>query len=119
MTTATTLTIQQQAAMVHIFTLHFKAGEIAVLEVRGAADQDSARQVAQQAIKHRRHIGLHGEVIEEPISYTVSDGDTTGGRTEHFYLWCSAAAQEQQPHPAHSLKAQRRREAEGKQEVNN
>ena len=63
----------------HTFTLTFAGGQVALLEVRGAADQEEARTIAQNAITTSR--------------YTVTDGDTTGGRAHYFYCWCSAEAQ--------------------------
>jgi hypothetical protein len=84
-TTATTITTNQQqaaAARTDTFTLIFPMGRIAILEVRGAADQDSARAFAESALPQCR--------------YVVTDGDQTKGHAEIFYLWCCAAAQEQQ-----------------------
>jgi hypothetical protein len=104
MIATTTATTEQApaaaAARTDTFTLTFPGGQIAILEVRGATDQEAARAIAQQAVRHRRRINQRGETIETPINYTVTDGDATNGHAELFYYWCSAAAQECQPrHP--------------------
>jgi hypothetical protein len=112
--TATILATTEQAAAErqaasnrHVFTLTFPGGQIAVLEVRGAADQEAASAIAQQAVRQRRTISQSGEQVETPINYTVADGDATRGRAELFYYWCSAAAQERQPlHTHHHQEAQ-------------
>lgn len=93
MTTTTTMTTRPQerakplassAAHRHVFTLNFAGGQVALLDVRGAADSEQARSIAQQAIKRSR--------------YSVTDGDQTAGRAASFYFWCSSAAQEVRPH---------------------
>jgi len=63
----------------HTFTLTFAGGQVALLEVRGAADQKQARALAQDAIKTCR--------------YTITDGDTTNGQAHYLYHWCSIEAQ--------------------------
>jgi hypothetical protein len=67
-----------------MFTLIFPGHLLAVLEVRGASSQDEARTVACEALPQ--------------CSYEVVDGDQTAGQAEIFYSWCSAEAQERQPH---------------------
>jgi hypothetical protein len=110
-TTITTVTTTQQAAEAaaansHVFTLSFAGGQIAIVEIRGAADLDSARAIAQGAVKHRRTISQSGEQIETTIHYTVTDGDATAGQAKRFYWWCSAIAQERQPlHPRKEAQA--------------
>ena len=68
----------------NIFTLTFAGGQIALLDVRGASDIEEARALACAAFKH--------------CEYIVVDGDQSGGHAAYFYLWCSSAAQEMQPH---------------------
>jgi hypothetical protein len=75
---------QPAATEAFTFTLVFPRGYIAILEVRGAATQESARAFAEQALPM--------------CQYIVRDGDQTNGHAEIFYLWCNAAAQEQPPH---------------------
>jgi hypothetical protein len=70
-----------------IFTLIFPGHRLAILEVHGAANEDEARAFASEAIPQ--------------CGYEVKDGDQAAGQAEIFYYWCSAAAQECQPHPAH------------------
>ncbi len=68
----------------HLFTLTFAHGEVALLDVRGAVDQEQARAIACDAIKR--------------CQYSVTDGDQTGGNAHYFYSWCSV---EVQAHAAH------------------
>lgn len=68
----------------NVFTIVFVGGQIALLDVRGAANVEEARHIARTAIKH--------------CQYTVVDGDQSDGHAAYFYLWCSTAAQEVQPH---------------------
>ena len=63
----------------HTFTLTFVGGQVALFEVRGATNQEQARTIASQAIK--------------TCSYSVTDGDQTGGNAHCFYYWCSSEAQ--------------------------
>lgn len=63
----------------HTFTLTFAGGQVALLEVRGAANQEEARTIACTAITR--------------CQYTVTDGDQTGGRAHIFYYCCSIQAQ--------------------------
>ena len=67
----------------HLFTLTFMGGEVALLEVRGAEDQEKARLLAHNAITR--------------CSYTVTDGDQTNGNAHCFYYWYSIEAQERSP----------------------
>ncbi len=99
-TTATTTTAIRQATEVaknhrHVFTLTFPGGQVAPLEVRGAADQEAARTIAATAFKQCR--------------YEVVDGDQTQGHAEYFHLWCSAAAQVAQPLHQYQAEAAHRR----------
>ncbi len=57
----------------HTFTLTFAGGQVALLEVRGAADREQARTIACHAIKRCR--------------YVVTEGDQTGGNAHCFYYW--------------------------------
>lgn len=57
----------------YTFTLVFPQGEIAVLEVRGASDQEQARTLACGAFPS--------------CVYTVTDGDVANGHAEYFYTW--------------------------------
>ncbi len=57
----------------HLFTLTFAGGQVALLDVRGAADQDQAHTIACNAIKRCR--------------YVVTEGDQTGGNAHYFYYW--------------------------------
>lgn len=68
------------AGNMHLFTLTFPHGEVALLEVRGAADSQQAHLIASTAITTCR--------------YTVTDGDTTHGQAQYLYHWCSSEAQE-------------------------
>lgn len=77
-----------------IFTLCFADGQRVPLEVRGAANREQARVIAQQAVSRRKKITVSGDYVDEPINYVVLDGDQTNGQAEGFSLWCSAAAQE-------------------------
>ncbi len=79
----------------HVFTLTFPGGQIAPLEVRGAADQEAARAIARTAFKQCR--------------YEVIDGDQTNGHAECFHLWCSTAAQLAQPLHQYQAEAAHRR----------
>lgn len=63
----------------HTFTLTFADGQVALLEVQGAADQKEAHTIACTAIKRCR--------------YVVTEGDQTGGNAHSFYYWCSTEAQ--------------------------
>ena len=81
----------------HIFTLNFSSGQIAVLEVRGASDQEAARAIACKAIPNCR--------------YEVVDGDQSAGRAMIFYEWCSSAAQECQPLYQHYKEVEEAEEA--------
>ena len=67
------------ARNIHRFTLTFVGGQVALLEVRGAADDEQARILAANAIKH--------------CHYMVTDGDTTYGQAQYFYYWCSLESQ--------------------------
>jgi len=58
----------------HTFTLTFVGGQVALLEVCGAANQDEARTLASHAIKR--------------CQYSVTDGDMTNGHAHCFYYWC-------------------------------
>ncbi len=91
MTTTTTNPQQAErdrlsASNRHLFTITFPTfpgPTIALLEVRGAANQENARALAWKAFKHCR--------------YAVEDDDQTGGHSQYFYTfhtWASAAAQE-------------------------
>ncbi len=73
-----------QANNQNIFTLTFIGGQIALLDVRGASNIEEARALAGTAFKN--------------CQYRVVDGDQSGGQSAYFYLWCSSAAQEMQPH---------------------
>lgn len=71
------------AKNVHLFTLTFPGPRVALLEVRGAANEDRARALAWSAFKD--------------CFYQVADGDQTGGHSQYFYTfhaWASAASQE-------------------------
>lgn len=68
------------AGNTHLFTLTFPHGEVALLDVYGAANHEQAHAIAQDAIKTCR--------------YTVTDGDTTHGQAQYLYHWCSSEAQE-------------------------
>lgn len=68
----------------NIFTITFIGGQIGLLDVRGASDIEEARAIARTAFKN--------------CQYTTVDGDQSGGHAAYFYLWCSSAAQEMQPH---------------------
>lgn len=57
----------------HLFTLTFVGGQVALLEVRGAANQEQAHTIACNAIKRCR--------------YVVTEGDQTGGNAHSFYYW--------------------------------
>lgn len=57
----------------HLFTLTFAGGQVALLEVRGAADYEQARTIACHAIKRCR--------------YAVTEGDQTGGNAHSLYYW--------------------------------
>src|SRR5436190_12370319 len=70
-TTATIRTSPRTIAATYTFTLLFPGDQIAMLEVRGAANQDMARTIAQQAVRHRQRINLSGNQIEAPMNYTV------------------------------------------------
>lgn len=63
----------------HTFTLTFAGGQVALLEVGGAANQEEAHAIAHHAIKG--------------CQYTVTDGDTTNGYAHCFSYWCSIEAQ--------------------------
>ena len=63
----------------HTFTLTFAGEQVALLEVRGAANHEQARTIASHAIKR--------------CQYSVTDGDTTNGQAHCFYYWCSVEAQ--------------------------
>jgi hypothetical protein len=77
-TTAEQAAAERQAANnSHTFTLTFRRGELAILEVRGAADQETARAIAGSAFSN--------------CQYTITDGDQTNGRAEYFYSWCREA----------------------------
>lgn len=95
MTTLTHAEVRQEAELArtrarcnafnqNVFTLEFVGGQVALLDVRGAANVEEARSIAQNAIKN--------------CEYMVVDGDQTEGQAHSFSLWCSAAAQEMQPH---------------------
>ena len=62
----------------HTFTLTFAGGQVALLEVCGAANQEEARTLASHAIK--------------TCSYSVIDGDQTGGNAHCFSYWCRSDA---------------------------
>ena len=59
----------------HTFTLTFAGGQIALLEVCGAANQEDAYSIACTAITR--------------CQYSVTDGDQTQGRAHTFYYWCN------------------------------
>ena len=59
----------------HTFTLTFVGGQIALLEVCGAANQEDAHSIACTAITR--------------CQYSVTDGDQTQGRAHTFYYWCN------------------------------
>lgn len=59
----------------HMFTLTFAGGQIALLEVCGATNQEEAHTIACTAIMR--------------CQYTVTDGDQTQGRAHTFYYWCN------------------------------
>ncbi|MBA2676816.1 MAG: hypothetical protein H0U76_00215 [Ktedonobacteraceae bacterium] len=59
----------------HMFTLTFAGGQVALLEVRGAADREEAHRIACTAIAR--------------CQYTVTDGDQTQGHAHTFYYWCN------------------------------
>lgn len=63
----------------HTFTLTFVGGQVALLDVRGAANSEQAHTIACNAIKRCR--------------YVVTEGDQTGGNAHSFYHWCSVEAQ--------------------------
>lgn len=68
---------------VHFFTIvfpTFPGPTVALLEVRGAANQESARAIARSCFKDCR--------------YAITDGDYTNGQAAYLYTWASAAAQE-------------------------
>jgi len=85
--------VQTELARVHArihathqnnFKITFAGGQVALLDVRGAANQEEAHTIACTAFKH--------------CEYTVVDGDQSGGHAASFSLWCSSAAQEMQLH---------------------
>ena len=80
-----TRSLLQEAPERYLFTLTFRGGQVALLDVRGAVDSEEARAIAHQAIK--------------TCSYRVVDGDQTQGRAAYFYYWTTRAAQEMHPHP--------------------
>lgn len=86
-TTATT----KAAKNSHTFTLSFKRGEIALLEIRGAENIEQARLIASTAIAH--------------CFYGFMDGCQVRGHVAIFYLWCSTAAQQHQPIHTSQLQA--------------
>ena len=62
------------SAHTFLFTLVFAGGQVALLTVYGASDQEQARSIASTAIKN--------------CQYTVVDGDHTGGNVHCFFSWC-------------------------------
>jgi hypothetical protein len=69
----------------HTFTLIFKGGQQALVEVYGAPTQDHARNRISHAFKN--------------CHYTVLDDDQSNGRAAGTYrCWFSSVAQEAQPH---------------------
>ena len=96
-TTAMILTTQRIVAAeppttnAYAFTLVFPSGLVAVLEVCGAADQDHARAIAQQAVRHRQTINVPGDQIEIPMNYIVMDGDGSCGRAACVCSWICVA----------------------------
>jgi len=65
---------QPVAPSAHTFTLVFAGGQMALLTVYRASDQEQARSIASTAIKN--------------CQYTVVDGDHTGGNVHCFFSWC-------------------------------
>ena len=72
----------QEAPERYLFTLTFAHGEVALLTISGATDAHHARILAENAIAHCR--------------YTVTRGDSTGGKAHCFYYW-HVQAQERNP----------------------
>ncbi len=71
------------AGTIHLFTLIFKSGEMALVEVCGAPTQYQARTIMSHLFKH--------------CDYTTLDGNQTNGRAiGDFRCWYSSAAQESQ-----------------------
>ncbi len=69
------------ADAVHFCTIIFKGGQMVLVEVRGAPNQESARRVVCTAFLH--------------CEYTVLNGNQTNGRAEgDCRCWYSSAAQE-------------------------
>ena len=65
-----------------LFTLTFRGGQIALLNVYGASTKQEARGIAESVIKN--------------ACYTVVDGDYAGGKAHCFYYW-HVQAQERNP----------------------
>lgn len=92
------ITAEQQAVVsVHTFTLFFPDERLTVLEIRGAANQDCARAIAELSIRHRRTINLRGDQIETSLNYAVIDGDCSCGRAASYCSW-TCDEEECQPH---------------------
>lgn len=70
-TSATTLATRTHVP--YTFTLVFKSGAVAVLQVHGAEDQQEARAFAKSVLQR--------------VSYEVRDGETTSSRACVFYSW--------------------------------
>jgi hypothetical protein len=83
-------------ATVQTFTLVFPGGLVAVLEVRGVADEEAALAIAEQAVRHRRRISVLGDLIEIKAPALVLYGDVSGGRAVCVCSW-TCTANECQP----------------------
>ena len=68
------------AISVHTFTLVFRPGAIAVLQVHGAESLDEARAFAASILPN--------------TAYEVRDGDITNGHVKAFHAWTCVRAQE-------------------------
>ena len=83
----------QEAPERYLFTLTFRGGQVALLNVCGASTQEEARAIAESAIKNSQ--------------YEVVAGDHTEGHAHCFYSWCTAQAQERTPRHILTLQNQK------------